>query len=208
MKPVLFAVAVLAAAPALAQNKPAFQGPFVGAQAGWQSDTLDASGFVDDTFGSGSRDSSGFAYGGQAGFDFRFSQWVLGGELGITGRTGDLRANDESDTRLSFGRTINVSARAGYVITEQGMVYARGGYSNAEYTGREFDSESSSGTRDGFLVGGGFEWMFTDHISTRIEYNYSDYGSVRGFGFVGDSQVEGKVNFSRHNVMAGINYRF
>jgi outer membrane immunogenic protein len=54
-------------------------------------------------------------------------------------------------------------------------------------------------------VGAGYEQMLGKNVSARIEYAYSDYGndSLPGIGGGGAS-----LNYHRHAVMTGVNFRF
>jgi outer membrane immunogenic protein len=201
MSRIIFAALAAAtiAAPALAADseKP-FQGPFIGAQLGWQQDRQSlTTSTVPATTTRASGD--GFAYGGQLGYDFQIGKAVLGLETSITGRTG----------RTSFGtfdveqgRTINVTGRAGWVIVPDGLLYARGGYSNARYS--ISNPTGPSENRDGYLLGVGYEHRLGSNVSARLEYNYSDYGNDTLPGTGGPSTL----NYHRHAVMTGINFRF
>lgn len=187
------------AAPALAQTaSPNFNGPFIGGQIGWQQDrqSLDLSTVPPSTVRA---KGDGFAYGGQIGYDFNLGSAVLGLETSITGRSG---TNRFPTFDLEAGRTINVTARAGWLVTPDGLLYARGGYSNARFS--ITNPAGASENRDGYTVGAGFEQMLTRNVSARIEYNYSDYGNDQLVGAGGPSTL----NYHRHAVMTGINFRF
>lgn len=212
----VFAVTLaIAAVPALAQDAPQnFNGPFVGVQGGWQQDrqtvnvAITAPGGNTNTSISNSND--GFAYGVQAGYDARLSDSVvLGAEAALTGRTGRGTLTDGVDQfTLRQGRTIDLTARLGYLTDPQGLVYVRGGYSNTR-----FDVESGvdrDGTnRGGYKVGAGYERMFGQNVSARVEYNFSKYGSEDLFDIatgVGANRAD--VDFKRHAISFGMNYRF
>ncbi len=187
------------AAPALAADgdKP-FQGPFIGVQLGWQQDRQSlTTSTVPATTARAKGD--GFAYGGQIGYDFQIGSAVLGLETAITGRTGrtDFAAFD-----VEQGRTINVTGRAGWLITPEGLLYARGGYSNARFS--ISNPTGPSENRDGYLVGVGYEHRLGRNVSARIEYNYSDYGNDQLVGVGGPATL----NYHRHAVMTGVNFRF
>ena len=191
--------AAAVAAPAAAQDASAFNGPFVGVQLGWQQDrqSLETS-TVPQTVTRASGD--GFAYGGQIGYDATIgSNFVLGVEGSITGRTG---TNRFPTFDLEAGRTINATARAGFLITPQSLLYARGGYSNARFDIRNPNGPSEN--RDGYLLGVGFEQSLARNVSARVEYNYSDYGNDTLPGVGGPTTL----NYHRHAVMTGLNFRF
>lgn len=199
MSRIAFALLAAAiAAPAMAQEATNFNGPFVGVQLGWQQDrqSLDL-GTVPPTTVRASGD--GFAYGGQLGYDFNLGSAVVGLEASLTGRTG---TNNFPTFDLEAGRTINVTARAGWLITPEGLLYARGGYSNARFS--IVNPAGGSENRGGWLLGAGYEHVLAKNVSARVEYNYSDYGNDLLPGIGGGA----RLNYHRHAVMTGLNFRF
>jgi outer membrane immunogenic protein len=191
----LFAAAI--AAPALAQDAGNFNGPFIGAQLGWQQDRQSlTSGTVPNTVVRAKGD--GFAYGGQAGWDFNLGSAVVGVEASLTGRTG---TNRFPTFDLEAGRTINLTARAGFLVSPQGLLYARGGYSNARFS---IANTGVSENRDGYTIGAGYEQSISRNVSARVEYGYSDYGDDLLPGAGGAN----RLNYHRHAVMTGLNFRF
>lgn len=196
-----FVLALVAAAaiagPAMADEKN-FNGPFVGAQIGWQQDRqslTDSSVPPITTRAKG----DGFAYGSQLGWDFNLGHAVLGLEGSVTGRTG---SNHFPTFDLDVGRTFNLTARAGWLVTPDGLLYARGGYSNARFAIN--NPAGPAETRDGYTLGVGYEKMLMKNVSARVEYNYSDYGNDTLVGTGGPSTL----NYHRHAIMTGLNLRF
>lgn len=197
-----FAFALLAAAaiagPAVAQEAKNFNGPFIGGQIGWQQDRQSlTTSTVPPTTTRAKGD--GLAYGGQLGYDLNMGGGVIGVEASITGRTG---TNSFPAFDLEAGRTINATARAGVLVSPDALLYARGGYSNARFS--VTNPAGPSENRDGYTVGAGFEKMLGKNVSARVEYNYSDYGNDTLPGVGGPSTV----NYHRHAVMTGVNFRF
>lgn len=193
----LLAAAALAG-PAMAQtaDTPNFNGAFIGGQLGWQQDRqslTDSSVPAVTTRAKG----DGLLYGGQIGYDFNLGDGVFGVETSLTGRTG---SNRFPTFDLDPGRTINVTARAGFLVSPEGLLYARGGYSNARFSIPNGPREN----RDGYTVGAGYEHKLSQNISARLEYNYSDYGNDQLPGTGGPSTL----NYHRHAVTTGINFRF
>ncbi len=181
------AIVALSSAPAFAQE---FQGPYVGVQAGWNQgkavgDKQDA--FVGGVF---------------AGYDQEvMPNVVLGVEGGISlGASDRIGPNGPDNASLDPHYSFDASARAGYVLGERNLLYARAGYANtrARLT-RDVDgvAVSDKDNYDGWFVGGGVERKLLDNVSTRVEYRYSDFG---------DNDDIGK--YERHQVLAGIAYRF
>lgn len=198
-----FAIALLAAAaiagPAAAQTADKnFNGPFIGGQIGWQQDRqslTDSSLPPVTTRAKG----DGFAYGGQIGYDLNLGKAVVGLETSLTGRTG---SNRFPTFDLDVGRTVNVTARAGFLVAPDSLLYARGGYSNARFS--ITNPAGPSENRDGYTLGAGFEKMLTGNVSARVEYAYSDYGKDTLSGAGGPAAL----NYRRHAVMTGVNFRF
>lgn len=181
------AIVALSTAPAAAQE---FQGPYVGAQAGWSQSKA-----VGDK-------QDAFVGGVFAGYDQQVSPNVVlgvegGFSLGTSDRIGPNGADNASvDPRYSF----DASARAGYVFGERNLLYVRGGYANTrsrltrDVAGL---TVSDRNNYDGWFVGGGVERKLLDNVAARVEYRYSD---------LGDNSETGK--FERHQVLAGLAYRF
>lgn len=194
-----FLAAAAIAAPAMAQQADkGFNGPFIGGQLGWQQDrqSLD----LGDGSGPLRARSSGLAYGGQLGWDFQVgNSAVLGVETSLTGRTG---RTDFGTFDLEAGRTINLTARAGWLASPDGLLYVRGGYSNARFS--ITNPAGPSENRDGYTLGVGYEHKLARNISARLEYNYSDYGNDQ----VATPGGTATLNYHRHAVMTGVNFRF
>jgi outer membrane immunogenic protein len=211
---VLFLAVAAAAAPALAQSADTtyFNGPFIGGSIGWQQDRQKF--YVSDPSanpGQVSNDSSAFAYGGQIGYDFNIgNQFVVGAEASISGRTGSGNFTDPfgGGYSLSVGRTIDLTARAGYLVAPQSLVYVRGGYANSEFTITDATA-SESQTRDGYTLGIGFEQAIMKNVSARVEYDWSDFGNSGNPGYVTDTgNTAASSSYTRHNLMVGVNFRF
>lgn len=202
MKYNLFPIALLSAvtvitSPAQAET---FSGPYIGATAGW-----DRSEIADRTIDSQRVDSESsrdaLVLGGYAGYNYKIAEkFVIGAEAGFAATVDDKVRTISSgqpltiDPRYSF----DLGARVGYLVTEKALVYARGGYaSNRVRTTLETAGGSvrQSNNLDGWQVGGGIEYAFTDRISARAEYRYSDFGRNGG-------------QYDRHQTLVGISYNF
>src|SRR4051794_7155609 len=195
-----FAAAVggaFVAAPALAAP---FDGPYVGAQVGWQSEkTRD----VKSSFGTiPVNDTKDSVTGGVfVGYDATINRrFVVGAEAGV-----DLASDDEVqassagtnylvDPKYSF----DVTARAGYLVDPKTLLYVRGGYTNARVRATIVNGtaiESASRSEDGWLAGAGVERQVAQNVTARLEYRFSKF-----------SEGDGKDD--RHRVLAGLAYRF
>lgn len=177
-----------------------FNGPFVGVQTGWNSDKA---GSFETPLGPVSTDDDHEAFTGGvfAGYDYRLNERAVIGLEGSFDFASDDKLHGTSsasaftlDPQYSF----DLTARAGYLVTPETLVYVRSGYTNARIKTTITDSvgaHSETGNQDGWLVGGGVEHQLMDHVSARMEYRYSDLG-------------EGAGTYDRHRVLAGISYRF
>ena len=193
------AVALTAGMGSVASAEP-FNGPFVGVQAGWSQDDLGTpSTRLGDVAVHDSQDS--LAGGVFAGYDYKVSpRVVLGGEAGLQFGESDSIVRDTGATRVTVNpkRSFDLTARAGYLVTDNTLLYGRGGYTNTRVRTSIEDAAgvfSASENRDGWLVGGGLEHALTDNISARAEYRYSDLS-------------EGDGRFDRHQALVGVAYRF
>jgi outer membrane immunogenic protein len=192
----LLSVATLAAAPAQAET---FNGPYVGVAAGWDrgevSDRINGQPIDAEA----SRDA--LVLGGYAGYNYKATdKIVIGAEAAFTGTVDDrIRARSAGnaltiDPRYSF----DLTARAGYLVSDKALVYVRGGYANQRVrTARETATGTlrDSDNLDGWLVGGGLEYALTEKVSARVEYRYSDFGKGGG-------------DYERHQTLVGLTYNF
>jgi outer membrane immunogenic protein len=185
------------ATPALAAP---FNGPYVGAQVGWQSEKMRD---VKSSFGAIPVDDTKQAITGGVfvGYDAAINgRFVLGAEGGL-----DLASDDEvqaSDTGANYSvdpkYSFDVTARAGYLVNPKTLLYVRGGYTNARIRATVVNGtaiESASRSESGWVVGGGIERKVAQNVTARLEYRYSKFG-------------EGDGKDYRHRVLAGLAYRF
>jgi len=185
-------------APAQAEN---FEGPFVGVEGGYSRDDIGPD-IEDDIEISEDLDRDAAYFQLFAGYDHAVADKVrLGVEAAIgIGADDELSLSDGTDSvSLDPEFSFELTGRAGYLVGENTMLYARGGYhsSRVELTITEEGTADfqDKGYVEGFLVGGGFEHAFGDNLRSRIEYRYSDLGS-------------NGANWDRHQVLAGVLYNF
>jgi outer membrane immunogenic protein len=206
----VFAVLAIAlASTATVAQAEAFNGPYIGAQIGWQQDRFSATlneGFDQIT---GSENSDGFSYGAFLGYDFNINgNGVIGVEGAISGSTNKLGDEEEDGAELRSGRTIELVARAGALISNQTLIFARGGYSNARFTVPISENLNVGSTRDGWTLGAGIEHAFSPNVSGRFEYAYSQYGRLRSAGNFEGEDFDFSVRPTRHALKAGVAFHF
>lgn len=193
---IALAGAATVVAPAQAET---FDGPYVGIAAGW--DRGEVSGLIEGTPLDVEASRDALVLGGYAGYNHRIGERiVIGAEAGFTGTVDDRIRTTSTGNGLTIDprHSFDLTARAGYLVTDKALVYLRGGYANHRVrasldTGT--GSVRSSDSLDGWLVGGGVEYAITETVSARVEYRYSDFGHNGG-------------NYERHQTLVGVSYDF
>ncbi len=208
--------AVALAAPASAD----FGGLYVGGHVGGAWGNIDTTTEANTTLywglpigSTASADVEGVIAGGQIGYDFTFSGWLFGLELG--GSFGKL-----DQTLLPFPDDVytveanwlaNASARAGWLWNGRTLIYAKGGFAAGEIETTESDTLpvnvgafSTSETHSGWHAGGGIEHMISDDVSFGVEYNYIDLGNQDHT----PPLIRNNVDVQLHSVTARLNWHF
>jgi outer membrane immunogenic protein len=143
--------------------------------------------FVQQDWGAfGADDDGGLTLGGQAGCNYQISTWVFGLQ-------GDAAWSDASGTHTDNATNLtdewkknmlsSVTGRFGYAW-DRLLAYGKGG---AAWTHNRYNFSDLSivgESRDGWTVGGGFEYAITNHVTMFFEYDYYDFGT-RTVGFAG-----------------------
>jgi outer membrane immunogenic protein len=161
-------------------------------------------------------DGGRFLGGAQIGADYQFANNAV---LGIQAQYSWLDSNIGVDLPVGAGFTYinnqralgSVTGRLGYSFGSV-LIYGKGGYAYSD--GR--DSVTSAGLpvafsfdhgrRNGFTVGAGLEYMFTQNWSGLAEYQYYDFGHRT---FVTPAPLAGTgFNNNEHTFKVGLNYRF
>ena len=197
-------------------------GFYVGGNIGGAWGTLDVTDV--NTGATVSPNNSGFAGGGQIGYDYQIGPWVIGIRNLLDGTS---ISNGATISDGVFSGTVNshlhwfdtLTARGGYLVQPNVLLYAQGG---AAWTSWDVNAingagaqvgEISGGNRTGWTVGGGVEWMFAPHWSVFAEYNYMGFGTnsnastvcVAGVGCTTDT-FSAKANL--RDALIGVNYKF
>lgn len=172
----------------------------------------------------------GVAGGGHVGYLFSTQSLpVFSGFLGaggVIGIEGDIDGADYSSSSIySDGALVaggvrsriqgSVRGRLG-VAFDRLLVYATGGAAFAEFqvTIPDADGDPYKYSRDrvGYTVGGGIEYAFTNNLSARIEYRYSDYGTFTGAIVAPPADLATTVVTTHHEttnlVQIGLSYHF
>jgi outer membrane immunogenic protein len=173
----------------------------------------------DNNFGglsTGNNGNARFLGGLQGGYDYQFApNWVLG----VEGQYSWL-ANNNGGIAFPGGfvytnnqrALASVTGRVGYTWGP-GLLYVKGGYAFSDNnesvtlagvpTAVAFSGDHSNG----YTVGAGLEYMFTQNWSGKIEYQYYNFGNSSFLAPATLAQF-GSFRTDDHVVKAGINYRF
>ncbi|MGO9006473.1 MAG: outer membrane protein [Beijerinckiaceae bacterium] len=193
-------------------------GIYIGGQVGyqWGTSATQAYSLATGVLGAVQNNYSpdGVVGGAHLGYNYQFSQFVVGLEGDIEGSS-----YNGSGPSLSGAYTFttrepvegSIRGRVG-VAWDRALVYATGGAAFGDfrhtYTGPlGFDSLST--TRIGWTVGGGVEYAVTNDWSVRAEYRYTDFGYFNdpllnsSGGLIGDRKHE-----TDNAVRVGFSYKF
>jgi outer membrane immunogenic protein len=151
--------------------------------------------FEGETIVGDSDNDGGFIGGGQIGYNYQIGSFVVGLE-------GDIQYADFGGVNYDFGPLGiyendnddwfgTVRARAG-VAFDRALIYATGGFAFTD-------------NRNGWTVGGGLEYAFTNNLSAKIEGLYVNL-EEEDFTFAGTTFNTGETDFGV--VRAGLNFRF
>jgi outer membrane immunogenic protein len=181
--------------------------------------------------GNRSLGTSGGEIGGLLGYNYQFAgNWVIGAEF--DGGYMFLRDSKAADVFVNeFESNFNVEAsfKTHYLLTLGGklgyafcrwMPYFTGGvaWADTDFNGRVAEPDENfrfeggtSNTRTGWFVGGGLEYMLTNHWRLRTQYQYVDLGEEGftrednfGEGFISHRSID----MREHVVQFGIIYGF
>jgi outer membrane immunogenic protein len=168
-------------------------------------------------------DSDGFLAGAHAGYNVQLGGFVVGVEGDIEGVFGDdddddpfggvvIRDVNGNIVSYSFGpHTLDwqasLRARLG-VAFDRLLVYGTGGFafggaSGAFHHGGLFNGNDD--TLNGWTVGAGVEWAFTNNMTARLEYRYTNFD--RDDDFFNNVTVGGS-DFDFHTIRAGVSFKF
>jgi len=154
----------------------------------------------------------------QGGADYQFSpNWVIGAEAQyswIAGNNGSIifpGGTVYTNNQHGLG---SLTGRFGYTWGP-GLVYVKGGYGFSDnnesvintVTGMRVPFAFTGDHTNGWTVGAGVEYMFTQNWSGKLEYQYYNFGNS---SFTAPAALVpfGSFRTDDHVVKAGINYRF
>jgi outer membrane immunogenic protein len=236
---------VLTVEAALGADLPSLKGPplppppiftwtgfHIGITHGFGGGVLDADVGVGAAVHTGNR-ASGFFVGGDAGYDYQFSNNVVLG-LETDGQWSDIRVSEQGATGFGFlgvpgfgyaniqnrlewfGTT---RARLGYAFgrvlpyVTAGVAYGENQASGTQIINNSLVYGSTNDVRVGWAAGAGLDYAVTDQLSARVEYLYLELPGVNGVvsavtpigPLVGTFSTS---SYGAHLVRGGFNWRF
>jgi outer membrane immunogenic protein len=138
--------------------------------------------------------------------------WVLGAfvdyDFGSNIRFKE--SNDEHGSYNDYSNHIDldhawsVGLRLGYLPTPSTLVYATGGYTQAEFDISNYGSHNF----DGYFVGAGLETFLRSNVTLKLEYRFTQFND-KSFDFC-DNWSYGTDNFqpSEHSARLVLSYKF
>lgn len=179
----------------------------IGVQGGYNWNNGDfVVGGVPGTF---SGDFDGGILGGFVGYNYQFgNDWVVGVE-------GDLEHNWADGTtavgavnfRTGLDWQGSIRGRVGYSF-DRALLYGTAGWAFARAEAEFPPLGSDKANLNGFTIGAGLDYAFTDMFFGRLEYRYTNFGD-QDFSFSGLGG-SGTVNsdFDQHAVRVGLGVKF
>ena len=182
-------------APPAYPDAPAFTwtGPYAGIQGGggWANGEFSGLGI------SASENADGGILGVFAGYNHQFANRLV---IGLEGDV-DYNWNENEIFGAKFGTEWagSVRGRAGYAF-DRALIYATAGWTATQ----GYVDIPGLGKNDeifnGYTVGAGLDYAFTQNVFGRAEYRYNNYGEKKLQGF--------EVKFDQHILKAGIGVKF
>jgi outer membrane immunogenic protein len=153
-----------------------------------------------------------FLGGVQGGYDYQFApNWVLGIEAQYSW-LGNSNNNVVFPGAYVYSSNLkglgSVTGRIGYTWGPA-LLYVKGGYGFADFNQSVVGPTAiaiNGGGKDGYTVGAGLEYLFTQNWSGKVEYQYYDFGKT-SFA-TAPLAAFGSTRNDEHTVKAGLNYRF
>ena len=164
-----------------------------------------------------SNKADGFLGGGQVGFNYQTGMFVFGVEGDFS--WADIKGGSNIGPVIGapLGATFNTDVDFTATLTgrlglafDRWLVYGKGGvaWAHDKYDTNFYTfpgTASLSETRIGWTVGAGVEYAFAPNWSTKLEYNYMDFGT-RNVSFAPFTSTA--IDQQIHAVKFGINYKF
>jgi outer membrane immunogenic protein len=160
---------------------------------------------------------SGAVFGGHLGFNYQFAPQI------VAGLEGDAEGASGHNYGFSYGSGFgpyslevydnlraSIRARLGYAA-DHWLLYATAGAAWANFNATHNfafsgNTDQSNFTPVGWTLGAGVEYAFMGNLSARLEYRYTDYGSLTVYSQAPGLSYNERV--TENVIRAGITYRF
>ena len=154
-----------------------------------------------------SDNANSFAAQATVGYTFALNKSFVVG-LGVDyltpGQSQDIKIGSNRIGSYKKKNAFNVFVAPGMVIGENGLAYAKLGYSGATFEGQNNTSDNYSG----YLVGLGYKQIIAGSLYAFGEVNYNNYGSVSATATNGANTVKASMSFTSTNLLVGAGYKF
>jgi outer membrane immunogenic protein len=176
---------------------------------------------VDTNDDNGDESLEGVAFGAGAGYDFDLGGIVAGVEAEYLESTAEQEFDETVDGinvtgGFEVGRDIYIGGRIGFRAGPSTLVYGKAGYTNTsietkfEGGGDRFEFDSNV---DGWRLGAGIEQLFGPRAYGKLEYRYSKYNKLDVSDDFDLDEFESedfqtRIDLDRHQVLAGVGFRF
>ncbi len=200
-----------------------WSGPYLGIQSGASALKGDLTDSLSSVLGQ-TNNFSGFV-GIYGGWNFLFGNFLIGPEFDVNAHTGvdttkvgGLPGYIDTNYRTRQDWSANVRARAGVFFAKDTLLFATGGVSITDLSlaGPACPSRCSSfeaegidvlgKRRVGWTVGGGVETALNSEIHMKLEYLFSDYGSLSSQGVLNINKATSSVQTNVARL--GLSYNF
>ena len=154
----------------------------------------------------GSADVDGGLLGGFVGYNHELgNNWVVGLEADFEKNWADDTADLGGIATVDYGLDWqgSIRGRVGYAF-DRALVYGTAGWAYARGFA-EVPGASEKETFNGYTVGVGVDYAFTDMMFGRIEYRYTDFGD-KDFDLGGGATLNSDVD--QHAIRVGLGVKF
>jgi outer membrane immunogenic protein len=170
-----------------------WSGPYLGVHAGGSI----TSGDFKFNQRSQSEDFKGGIFGNFFGYNYQFDSFVVGVDANVDYNWNDKAVANASSVGTDWSGAVR--ARLGYAF-DNVLFYGAGGRTATRGFADVLGSGDGKVIFNGWTVGTGVDYAFTNNIFGRAEYRYSDYGSKELLGV--------KSDFTQQTVNLGVGLKF
>jgi len=157
----------------------------------------------------GSRNISGGLAGGTIGYNYQFSQAVVGveGDMNWADISGSTNNACPPGCKTSDTWLATLRGRLGYAA-DRFMPYVTGGAAFGDIRASAPGFTATGADKTGWTLGGGLEAALAANWTAKVEYLYVDLGSFNCGLRCSFTQTTDNVSFHTNILRAGVNYRF